>query len=163
MSRIRTHRFYLYVLALLFGWTALSAAGDDIDDHLVVTGNDTGKFSIFPNNRCPDDNWQTSDKATGRASYLGRITVIASECVDKAAFSVLTDGLVTMFSGNGKDSISATYTGSLRPADDTGLVFIYATSGYITGGTGRFEGATGTFSFLGGGQSFGDGGISTIL
>lgn len=106
---------------------------------------DTGTFVIEP----------TSDPAvvvahdvgTGRATHLGRYSLVAQETVNLETLEI-TNGSYTLTGANG-DTVSGTYQGHAAATGTPGVI-TYRVAGPITGGTGRFAGARGHLVWNGG-------------
>ncbi len=84
-----------------------------------------------------------STTGVGKATHLGAITGIGSDCVTPTSPTTFQfgNGQLTLVSANG-DELRAQYSGTLVPS----ILPPYSTiagSYRITGGTGRFAGATG--------------------
>jgi hypothetical protein len=149
----------LILAACFLGWGLASAA-----EPLVIHGSDTFTFEIVPNRPgCPAaTSVSTSDSGRGQSTHLGRYTFIAGECINlSTAAPEVTLGFFTLTGADG--SISGNYSGNAEYTDATKTSVIYAVSGFITGGTGRFHTVTtGTFAFLGGANLSTGTGFDTI-
>jgi hypothetical protein len=143
----------------ILGWGFACAA-----EPLVIHGSDTFTFEIVPNRPgCPAaTSVSTSDSGSGQSTHLGRYTFIAGECINLSTPEPeVTLGFFTLTAADG--SISGNYSGNAEYTDATKTSVIYAVSGFITGGTGRFQAVTtGTFAFLGGANLATGTGFDTI-
>jgi hypothetical protein len=139
---MRTKFTILGVLATFLGCASVAAAGEPV----VFFGSDTFETTIVPNGACPGNTLSTEDRATGQASLLGRYTFTAGECVNLGTLEVSL-GFFTLTAADGS-TITGNYSGTVQLTD--GNSFLYAVSGFITDGTGRFEKTTGTVAMLGG-------------
>ncbi|GAC1411188.1 MAG: hypothetical protein NVSMB6_12240 [Burkholderiaceae bacterium] len=87
----------------------------------------------------------------GSASYLGKVVLSATDCVNPATGSgpgafAFTGGMFTLTAADG-DKVFATYSGTFVPAPTQAAPNAFTIVGgmySITGGTGRFAGATGS-------------------
>ena len=105
--------------------------------------------TITPGARCPAPQMLVSLAGGGRATHVGKYTIVNSHCVDPST-GALTDGTFIKTAANG-DLIFGTYSGSstvIQPPAPIGIFSLTGTLGF-TGGTGRFAGATGTASMNG--------------
>jgi hypothetical protein len=145
---MRTKFKLLGALALLLGGTSVTAAREP----LVFIGSDTFETKILPTNRvgCPPaTSVSTDDSGAGNASHLGRYTFTAGECINLTTLEVSL-GFFTLTVADGS-TITGDYSGTAQFTDSTKTSFLYAVSGFITEGTGRFKNVTtGTVTFLGG-------------
>jgi hypothetical protein len=96
---------------------------------------------------CPsiDADFVTRFEGSGRASHLGRVTVVAQHCSMVTASGVdYEDGELTLTAANG-DVLEAVYfDGTSELADPVGPVFGFIdTFEFVDGGTGRFTFASG--------------------
>ena len=91
----------------------------------------------------------TDDSGAGKASLLGHYTFTAGECVNLTTLEVSL-GFFTLTAADGS-TISGNYSGTAQFTDSTKTAFLYAVSGFISAGTGRFKNlTTGTMAWLGG-------------
>ena len=145
---MRTEFKLLGALAILLG--GVSAA--DAREPLVFTGSDTFETKILPTNRvgCPPaTSVSTDDSAVGNASLLGRYTFSAGECINLTTLEVSL-GFFSATAADGS-TITGNYSGTAQYTDNTHTSILYAVSGFITDGTGRFKNVTtGTVAMLGG-------------
>jgi hypothetical protein len=81
-------------------------------------------------------------EATGNATQLGQFTLDIPHVVNRANRTAV--GTYEFTAANG-DMLFADFTGTARPTDTPGVLYIEETA-TITGGTGRFAGATGSFT-----------------
>ena len=94
--------------------------------------------------RCPAPQLLVSLAGGGKATHVGRYTIINSHCVNPET-GVLTDGTFVKTAANG-DQISGTYTGNseiIQPPEPIGIFEVTGNLSF-TSGTGRFAGVTGT-------------------
>jgi hypothetical protein len=157
----------------LVAWFTLSTAAGllasevpaSAAEHLVIHGSDTFTFEIVPNRPgCPPPtSVSTSDSGSGQSTHLGRYTFIAGECINLSTPEPeVTLGFFTLTAADGS-TISGNYSGDAEYTDATKTSVLYAVSGFITGGTGRFHAVTtGTFAFLGGANLSAGTGFDTI-
>jgi hypothetical protein len=146
------------MLACFLGWHVSAFAAEP----LVIQGSDTFTFEVVPNPYCPGV--QTSDTGRGQSSHLGQYTFTAGECIINLATPrpEVTLGFFTLTTAD-RSTVTGNYSGSAEYADASMTSVIYAVSGFITGGTGRFRNATtGTFAFLGGADLSTGTGFDTI-
>jgi hypothetical protein len=145
---MRTEFRLFGALAVLLG--GVSAA--DAREPLVFTGSDTFETKILPTNRvgCPPaTSVSTDDSAVGNASLLGRYTFSAGECINLTTLEVSL-GFFSVTAADGS-TITGNYSGTAQYTDNTHSSILYAVSGFITEGTGRFKNVTtGTVAMLGG-------------
>jgi hypothetical protein len=138
----------LGALAIFLGGASAAAAGEPV----VFIGSDTFETKILPTNRvgCPPaTSVSTDDSGVGNASLLGRYTFTAGECINLTTLEVSL-GFFTVTAADGS-TITGNYSGTAQYTDNTHASILYAVSGFITDGTGRFKNATtGTATFLGG-------------
>jgi hypothetical protein len=129
-------------------WGAYALAGQPV----VFIGSDTFNTMILPTNRvgCPPPaSVSTDDSGAGNASLLGRYIFTAGECVNLNTLEVSL-GFFTLTAADGS-TISGNYSGTAQYTDSTKTAFLYAVSGFISEGTGRFKNlTTGTVAWLGG-------------
>jgi hypothetical protein len=132
---------------------------------IVIHGSDTFTFEIVPNRPgCPaTTSVSTSDSGSGHSTHLGRYTFIAGECINLSTLEPeVTLGFFTLTGADGS-AISGNYSGNAEYTDATKTSVLYAVSGFITAGTGRFQNVTtGTFAFLGGANLATGTGFDTI-
>jgi hypothetical protein len=135
-------------LAIFLSGATAAAAGEPV----VFIGSDTFETTILPTNRvgCPPaTSVSTDDSGVGNASLLGRYTFTAGECINLTTLEVSL-GFFTVTAADGS-SITGNYSGTAQFTDSSKTSFLYAVSGFITEGTGRFKSVTtGTATFLGG-------------
>jgi hypothetical protein len=159
--RFRNAYIVLCMPACLLGWGTPSSAGDP----LVINGSDTFTFEIVANRPgCPAaTSVSTSDSGSGQSTHLGRYTFTAGECINLSTPEPeVTLGFFTLTSADGA-TISGNYSGDAEYTDATNTSVLYAVSGFITAGTGRFQTVTtGTFTFLGGANLSTGTGFDTI-
>lgn len=151
---MRTKLRLLGALAIFLGGASAAAAGGPV----VFIGSDTFETTILPTNRvgCPpvdpitgDISVSTDDSGAGNASLLGRYTFTAGECINLTTLEVSL-GFFTVTAADGS-TITGNYSGTAQFTDSSKTSFLYAVSGFITEGTGRFKSVTtGTATFLGG-------------
>jgi hypothetical protein len=145
---VMTNFRLLGALAILLGWVSVAAAREP----LVFIGSDTFETTILPTNRVgcrPATSVSTDDSGVGKASLLGRFTVAAGECINLTTLEVSL-GFFTVTAADGS-TITGNYSGTAQYTDNTHSSILYAVSGFITEGTGRFNHVTtGTVTFLGG-------------
>jgi hypothetical protein len=138
----------LGALAIFLGGASAAAAGEPV----VFIGSDTFETKILPTNRvgCPPaTSVSTDDSGVGNASLLGRYTFTAGECINLTTLEVSL-GFFTVTAADGS-TITGNYSGTAQYTDNTHASILYAVSGFITDGTGRFKNVTtGTATFLGG-------------
>jgi len=143
------------------GWGAHATAAEPI----VLHGSDTFTFEIVPNRPgCPAaTSVSTSDTGKGQSTHLGRYTFTAGECINLSTVEPeVTLGFFTLIAADGS-TLNGNYSGSAEYTDATKTSVLYAVSGFITGGTGRFQAVTtGTFAFLGGADLSKGTGFDTI-
>ena len=149
------------MLACLLGWAEpLSAA-----EPYVIHGSDTFTFEIVPNRPgCPAaTSVSTIDSGKGEATHLGRYTFTAGECINLSTPEPeVTLGFFTLTAADGS-TVTGNYSGGAEYTDATKTSVLYAVSGFITGGTGRFRAVTtGAFAFLGGANLTNGTGFDTI-
>jgi hypothetical protein len=126
----------LGALAILLGGASVAAASDP----LVFIGSDTFETKILPTNRvgCPAaTSVSTDDTGTGHASLLGRYTFTAGECINLTTIEI-TLRFFTLTAADGS-TITGNYSGTGQYTDNTHTSVLYAVSGFITEGTGRFK------------------------
>jgi hypothetical protein len=147
--------------ACLLGWGAYASAAEPI----VIHGSDTFTFETVPNRAgCPaGTSVSTNDKGSGQSTQLGRYTFIAGECINLSTPEPeVTLGFFTLTAADGS-TVSGNYSGNAEYTDATKTSVLYAVSGFITAGTGRFQNVTtGTFAFLGGANLSTGTGFDTI-
>lgn len=134
-------------LAVLFGWVSLALAAEPLD----FVGSDTFETTIVQNRPgCPTaTSISTDDIGSGHASLLGRYTFVAGECIDLATLEI-TLGFFTVTAADGS-KITGNYSGAAQYTDSAKTSILYAVSGFVSGGTGRFKNVTtGSATFLGG-------------
>ena len=150
----------LILPACFLGWGLASAA-----EPVVIHGSDTFTFEIVPNRSgcLAATSVSTSDSGSGQSTHLGRYTFIAGECINLSTPEPeVTLGFFTLTAADGS-TISGNYSGDAEYTDAAKTSVIYAVSGFITGGTGRFQKVTtGTFAFLGGANLSTGTGFDTI-
>jgi hypothetical protein len=138
----------LGALAILLGGASAAAAGEPV----VFIGSDTFDTKILSTNRVgcsPATSISTDDSGVGNASLLGRFTVAAGECINLTTLEVSL-GFFTVTAADGS-TIAGNYGGTAQYTDNSHTSILYAVSGFITEGTGRFKNVTtGTATFLGG-------------
>jgi hypothetical protein len=158
---LRAAYFTLCVPVCLVGWAAHAPAAEPI----VIHGSDTFTFEIVPNRPgCPaTTSVSTSNSGSGHSTHLGRYTFIAGECINLSTLEPeVTLGFFTLTGADGS-AISGNYSGNAEYTDATKTSVLYAVSGFITAGTGRFQNVTtGTFAFLGGANLVTGTGFDTI-
>lgn len=151
----------LILSVCVLGWETLAAATEPI----VLHGSDTFTFEIVPNRPgCPAaTSVSTSDTGKGQSTHLGRYTFTAGECINLSTVEPeVTLGFFTLTAADGS-TLNGNYSGSAEYTDATRTSVLYAVSGFITGGTGRFQTVTtGTFAFLGGADLSKGTGFDTI-
>jgi hypothetical protein len=145
---MRTEFKLLGALAILLGGASVATAGEPA----VFVGSDTFETKILPTNRvgCPPaTSVSTDDSGAGNASLLGRYIFTAGECINLTTLEVSL-GFFTVTAADGS-TIIGNYGGTAQYTDNTHASILYAVSGFITEGTGRFKNVTtGTATFLGG-------------
>ena len=136
------------LLGIFLGWTSLASAREPA----VFVGSDTFETQILTTNRAgcpPATSVSTDDSIVGNASLLGRFTASAGECINLTTLEVSL-GFFTVTAADGS-TITGNYSGTAQYTDDTHTSILYAVSGFITEGSGRFKNVTtGTATFLGG-------------
>jgi hypothetical protein len=149
----------LILSVCLLGWETHAAAAEPI----VLHGSDTFTFEIVPNRPgCPAaTSVSTIDSGKGQSTHLGRYTFTAGECINLSTVEPeVTLGFFTLTAADGS-ALNGNYSGSAEYTTKTSV--LYAVSGFITGGTGRFQAVTtGTFAFLGGADLSKGTGFDTI-
>ena len=132
---------------------------------IVLHGSDTFTFEIVANRPgCPAaTSVSTSDSGKGQSTHLGRYTFTAVECINLSTVEPeVTLGFFTLTAADGS-TLNGNYSGSAEYTDATKTSVLYAVSGFITDGTGRFQAVTtGTFAFLGGADLSKGTGFDTI-
>jgi hypothetical protein len=145
---MKTNFKLLSALAIFLGGGSVAAAREP----LVFIGSDTFETNILPTNRvgCPPaTSVSTNDNSVGNASLLGRFTVTAGECINLITLEASL-GFFTVTAADGS-TITGNYSGTAQYSNDTHTSILYAVSGFVTDGTGRFKNVTtGTATFLGG-------------
>jgi hypothetical protein len=145
---MRTEFKLLGALAIFLGGASVATAGEPA----VFVGSDTFETKILPTNRvgCPPaTSVSTDDNGVGNASLLGRYTFTAGECINLTTLEVSL-GFFTVTAADGS-TVTGNYGGTAQYTDNTHTSILYAVSGFITEGTGRFKNVTtGTATFLGG-------------
>ena len=140
--------FALGLPTCLPAWNAYASAAEPI----VFIGSDTFETKILSANRVgcpPSTSVSTDDSGAGKASLLGHYTFTAGECVNLTTLEVSL-GFFTLTAADGS-TISGNYSGTAQFTDSTKTAFLYAVSGFISAGTGRFKNlTTGTMAWLGG-------------
>jgi hypothetical protein len=158
---LRAAFFTLCMPASLLGWGGHAAATEPV----VIHGSDTFTFEIVSNRPgCPAaTSVSTSDSGSGQSTHLGRYTFIAGECINLSTPEPeVTLGFFTLTAADGS-TISGNYSGNAEYTDATKTSVLYAVSGFITAGSGRFQNiTTGTFAFLGGANLSKGTGFDTI-
>lgn len=138
----------LCAVAWVLGWGASAPAAEP----RIFIGSDTFKTEILPTNRvgCPaTTSVSTDDTGSGNASLLGHYTFTAGECINLTTLEVGL-GFFTLTAADGS-TITGNYAGTAQYTDNTKTSLLYAVSGFITDGTGRFGNlTTGTVAWLGG-------------
>lgn len=146
---MRTRRCkFIGVLGILVGWTSFVSASEPV----VFIGSDTFETQVLTTNRngCPmTTSFSTDDSGTGHASLLGSYSFTAGECINQTTLDISL-GFFTVTAADGS-TITGNYAGTGQYTDDAHMSILYAVSGFITEGTGRFKNVrTGTVTFLGG-------------
>lgn len=138
----------LCAVVWVLGWGASAPAAES----RIFVGSDTFKTAILPTNRvgCPaTTSVSTDDAGSGNASLLGHYTFSAGECINLSTLEVGL-GFFTLTAADGS-TITGNYAGTAQYTDNTKTSLLYAVSGFITEGTGRFGNlTTGTVAWLGG-------------
>ena len=89
------------------------------------------------------------NSGVGNASLLGRYTFTAGECINLTTLEVSL-GFFTVTAADGS-TITGNYSGTAQYTDNSHTSILYAVSGFVIDGTGRFKNVTtGTATFLGG-------------
>jgi hypothetical protein len=140
--------FPLCISGCLLGWNGHGFAAEPA----VFIGSDNFETTILQTNRvgCPTlTSVSTDDAGSGNASLLGHYTFTAGECINLTTLEVSL-GFFTLTAADGA-TITGNYAGTAQYTDSTKTSLLYAVSGFITGGTGRFKNlTTGTVAWLGG-------------
>ena len=86
--------------------------------------------------------------ATGKGSHLGKVSLVATDCIIPMENHFTFEGKFELTASNG-DKLTGKYSGSFIPLDTPPIYSLSDAVFQITGGTGRFSKATGSAELQG--------------